>query len=1429
MKKLSTILCTLALLFIGVGSANVYAGKYHASIHWSWYCNAEWNSGTNTMSWTGVWTPPAGSYGSTFYFLDTDLPNGDITSYTKFHATLSDFSDNVDHIWLRIKQGDNNYAEAKLVAGENNIDLAALATANPGVDFKNVTDITLWGAREALEGKTIGAGDNKASVKITNAYLYKSSDVYIGRFGDAVTSLDYITGGGKFVISDNGAKAIYYKGNQDYKNAAYGLIPSDSYFYMKLEKVEDSGVSGDNIYRIRIQNGDGTDYPNGISGGSYVNITSWGSMFSGTSASGANNGYGVDGQNWGLWYVTYDAEKGFSFQSVGREKWMKVDGTADAQQYVKLYKSLSFKVNSELDPTDVEITVGNETRNYQLYVPNNVQTNSPLVLSLHGAGGHSTDYSPFKKEVADAEGCIVAYPQGKNTLLLGNSTPGWTATGEDNFDVKFLKAVIEDVASKYQIDRKRIYCCGFSNGGMMTYAMANACSDEIAAFASISGFPLNEFHLRHAGARPVPFLHIHGKADDFVKYSLMPTIVDEMVARLGANPVPTTTTGNGYTKSFYAAGDGSFPYVYYEIDGMGHVDYTDKTEDGNSAQTMWNFFEQYTLDSQCDETLKWAPSIETQGYDPTAHGWTVNSGTTLLQFGGDQNTGSGDDGNHNVYHSLQFENGKYKLCFNSTGAAVSMGVKIEKLTSPNTVVLDETVNVGAAAELPFEVTDSWGEYKLTITRPTESDAISVTGIKILQTEGTTPVQNNHYRLYASGLSTDGTNATYENGKLKWTSTGNNVAGAITADAGVIAKFSSIHFTCSALTQGATYRVMLTTASGTNYISEINATGEVTVNFSDLTKQWGTEHPTPEVLATVTQVRIGGGTSGSPSAENPYEMTMDISSFYIESEEDQLSIANTDDWVIFSKMVNSGVSPLNAQLTADVDAGSTMVGTSAKPYTGTFDGAGHTLTFNYDGSTSNEIAPFRYINNATINNLTTTGSINAQNIFGGIVGTAGGASTLNYCTSSMTLTANHNGDTNNGRVGGFVGRCADNATPVGTSITFNNCLFNGEISSTTASRCCGFVGWARSTTVTANNCLIAPTSVTNGNQNIAATGGTNPTVTTTNSYYTVSFGSAQGTTKASDAEVVTGQLCYKLNGQNVPSSTYFWGQGKLNSSAVELPSLTSVASKKVLRLYGDDDVDHGYANPNGMLPDPANYHTLAWKLSWTFDPIYYNYLTPDKTTDTKTWGLGDNFLLTVGTAGATTLVLPFEVTAEKMPDGVKAYTLSYSSGNAAVATPVDNIPANTPVLINAPAGEYLFASPYAWNANVNYAINNNPVEGSYYATNGALTGVYNTTMPFSYVPANAYVLQNGTNGIGFYKVTADNKIKITSFRAYLTAQSSARSLNIIYNDNETTGISDASRLMDSGEMIKDNVYDLQGRRVAKPTKGLYIMNGKKIVK
>lgn len=379
------------------------------------------------------------------------------------------------------------------------------------------------------------------------------------------------------------------------------------------------------------------------------------------------------------------------------------------------------------------IKVGSDTRKYLLYVPNNVKDHAPLVISLHGAGGEvsTSVHDPNFHSIADKDGFIVAYPQGKVTTfpgLGGMQTFGWSAYGEENFDTDFLKAIIEDIDSKYPLDRKRLYCCGFSNGGMMTYTMANTCSHIFAAFAAISGYPINEFHLHHTSWRPVPFLHIHGKNDDFVKYSLVPNIIDDMVARNGANPVPKKTTVSGkYSKSIYEAGEGGFPIIFYEIDGMGHEAFTNKTEKNSSSQTMWDFFQQYTLDSPCDTTLKWRPRIETEGYDPKSHGWTVNSNKTLLSFG----LGTKTDANQNVYRSLQLKTGIYKLCFKSSGeTGKTFSVKIQRFKNSK-VVLNQTVNVGEDTTLYFKVVnDDWGEYKITFTREQATDNISITDIAL---------------------------------------------------------------------------------------------------------------------------------------------------------------------------------------------------------------------------------------------------------------------------------------------------------------------------------------------------------------------------------------------------------------------------------------------------------------------------------------------------------------------------------------------------------------------------------------------------------------------------------------------------------------------------------------------------------------------------
>ena len=394
------------------------------------------------------------------------------------------------------------------------------------------------------------------------------------------------------------------------------------------------------------------------------------------------------------------------------------------------------------------LTVNDVKRSYALYVPKEVTLKtekSALVFSLHGAHGRIYRFykdvggvksevdeenaedegvycepdgrSPFKIATADEAGCIVVYPQGLKRNLLGMQIPGWLSDGESTEDIDFFKAIIEDVAANYQVDRKRIYCCGFSNGGMMTYAATTLASDTFAAFASISGYQLNEFHLRATGARPVPFLHIHGKSDDFVKYSLWPTIRDMMVARNGCVSVPTVTTVEGrYTKSVYAAGEGGFPYVAYECDGMGHTDGTDHTEDGDSSKTMWNFMSQYTLDDACDKTLKMRMDSTT-----AERGWTETAAGTgaILSYG--TNKQSGDS---NVYRSIQLEKGTYTLSLKSNGIVNNRYfAKLVDVTDETHILLNRSAKIGQDANLAFAV-DAYCQCKLVIARENAADSVT---------------------------------------------------------------------------------------------------------------------------------------------------------------------------------------------------------------------------------------------------------------------------------------------------------------------------------------------------------------------------------------------------------------------------------------------------------------------------------------------------------------------------------------------------------------------------------------------------------------------------------------------------------------------------------------------------------------------------------
>lgn len=158
---------------------------------------------------------------------------------------------------------------------------------------------------------------------------------------------------------------------------------------------------------------------------------------------------------------------------------------------------------------------------------------------------------------------------------------------------------------------------------------------------------------------------------------------------------------------------------------------------------------------------------------------------------------------------------------------------------------------------------------------------------------------------------------------------------------------------------------------------------------------------------------------------------------------------------------------NWSLAKDTKAFDRMI---VKRFKGTFDGGGHTLTFNYVNLVLALAAPFEIISGATIKNLKIEGSIVVGKEFaGGIAGYAEGNNTIENCTSSVTISSNRTESRNNG---GFIGWNQG-------SLTFRNCVFNGRIAGAgyTSSNS-GFVGLNHYRAYADfTDCLSKPASVT----------------------------------------------------------------------------------------------------------------------------------------------------------------------------------------------------------------------------------------------------------------------------------------------------------------------------------------------------------------
>jgi polyhydroxybutyrate depolymerase len=126
-------------------------------------------------------------------------------------------------------------------------------------------------------------------------------------------------------------------------------------------------------------------------------------------------------------------------------------------------------VTAQVKITNETLMVDGTQRSYVLIVPTaySAAKSYPLVLSLHGQPGSATghhQYVPF--ENASGDDAIVAYPDG-----LDGEWDLYPLTA-NNPDMKFIRDMVDDLATKYSIDKSRVFGTGYSNGAFMVNQMA---------------------------------------------------------------------------------------------------------------------------------------------------------------------------------------------------------------------------------------------------------------------------------------------------------------------------------------------------------------------------------------------------------------------------------------------------------------------------------------------------------------------------------------------------------------------------------------------------------------------------------------------------------------------------------------------------------------------------------------------------------------------------------------------------------------------------------------------------------------------------------------------------------------------------------------------------------------------------------------------
>ncbi len=277
------------------------------------------------------------------------------------------------------------------------------------------------------------------------------------------------------------------------------------------------------------------------------------------------------------------------------------------------------------------INIDGDIREYYVHIPVGYsdQNETPVVFMLHGTSGDGEKFYNISgwKEVGETENIITVFPSSWHHRISEEGGPFKLTTKWNVYpgsfiydagevprdDIHFLKEIIKELDQNFNVDPKRLYMVGFSNGGSMAFRCAVEMSNVFAAVVEASGTIQVDTLL--TPQRLLPILFQSGNSDDkFLRNSPdVPLIsIDSLLESPGLKPIMNTHINSfGLDSAFttaihdrvlatgyYTSGPGNLVgnyLLFVLVEGLEHNYPNGVNHSLKGAEEHWKWLNQFVL------------------------------------------------------------------------------------------------------------------------------------------------------------------------------------------------------------------------------------------------------------------------------------------------------------------------------------------------------------------------------------------------------------------------------------------------------------------------------------------------------------------------------------------------------------------------------------------------------------------------------------------------------------------------------------------------------------------------------------------------------------------------------------------------------------------------------------------------------------------